>query len=176
MDSLKDKLIVTSWVLIILAIFNAVMLGINWKSGDLRKEAKARLNQSLSENDVSEEEAEEVEDTLSNVVFYTVVTLTILGVLFKIYLGVKGLSQAKGKIKGKGNIAWATIVLACSIFSVASSIVPMIRQEIEIPSFVSSVCSLIIITYYVVAASNVVKAYEDGEVKAEEKVEETEQK
>ena len=163
MDFFKHKLKVVSWVLIALAISNAIMLGISWKSGELRDEAKARLNQSMTENHVDENEVEEVEDTLSNVVFYAVVSLTILGVLFKIYLGVKGLSQADGKVKGKGNIVWATVVLVCSIISVCTSIMPLIRKEISIPSFVSSVCGLVIIAYYVVAASKVVKAVESGE-------------
>lgn len=169
MDAFKEKLKVASWVIIILAIFNAVMLGINWKSGDLRKEAEARINQTLEENDVSEEEADDVEDTLSNVVFYTVVTLTILGVLFKLYLGVKGINQANGNVKGKGNIVWATIVLICCAISLGTSIMPMIRQEIEIPSVVSSACSLFIIAYYLVYASKVVKGVEAGEDKPEEK-------
>lgn len=160
MEFFKHKLKVVSWVLIALAVFNAIMLGIGWKNGELREEAKARLNQSMVESGVAENEVEGMEDTLSNVVFYTVVILTILGILFKVYLGVKGLNQADGKVKGKANIVLATIVLICSIISVGTSIMPLIRKEMSVASFVSSLCGLLIIAYYVVAASKVVKAVE----------------
>lgn len=157
MDDSKHKLKVVSYVIIALAIFNAIMLGIGWKNGELREEVQAKLNQSMTENEVTEEEVEQMGDTLLDVTFYSTIGITVLGILFKIYLGVKGLHQANGKIKGKGNIVWAKIIFICSIISIALSIMPLIRGEISIPSFTSSLASLVIISYYMLSASKVVK-------------------
>ena len=119
MDDSKHKLKVVSYVIIALAIFNAIMLGIGWKDGELREEVQAKLNQSMTENEVTEEEIDQFGDTLLDVTFYSTIGVTVLGILFKIYLGVKGLHQADGKINGKGNIVWAKIIFICCIIVIS---------------------------------------------------------
>ena len=163
MEEHKKNLKIISYVIIILAIFNIVLLGIGFANGQLKQEVEERVQDTMVQSGASAEEIEQAKDVLLNISFYGSISGVVIGVLFKIYLGVKGLSQADGKVKGKGNIVLATVVLVCSIISVCTSIMPLIRKEISTPSFVSSVCGLIVIAYYVVAASKVVKAVESGE-------------
>ena len=160
MEESKKNLKVTSYVIIVLAIVNVILLGIGFATGQLKNEAEAKIQETMQESGASAAEIEESHDIILNATLYGTIGGIALGVLLDVYLGIKGLHQSEGKIKGKGNIVWAKIIFVLSIISIAMSIIPLTKGQVSVSSFISSLAGAIIIFYYLKYAKEVVEGEE----------------
>ena len=153
MEEHKKNLKITSYVIIILAIFNIVLMGIGFATGELRENAKKLMEESISQ---TEEVYEEVIDMTVN---GTIVASTI-GVLFDLYLGIAGLRQAKGTSKGKANIILAIIIFVIALIGLIPMIVSLAKNQTNISSLFSELAGLLIMFYYIRYAKKVVEQKE----------------
>ena len=160
MEESKKNLKVASYVIIVLAIVNVIILGIGFANGQLKKDIEASVEQSMQESGASTTEVEESYDIIFNATLYGTIGATALGVLLDVYLGIKGLHQSEGKIKGKGNIVWAKIIFVLSVISLVMSIIPLTKGQVSVSSFISSLAGAIIIFYYLKYAKEVVEGEE----------------
>lgn len=73
--------------------------------------------------------------------------------LVYLYLGIMGLLQAKGKIKGKGHIVFGKVLFViCAIFTVID-IIFLIQQKSDVLTLCQSVASTAIMFSYVQSAT-----------------------
>ncbi len=107
----------------------------------------------MTESGASAEEIEQSHDLVFNLSFYSIIGATAINVLLDIYLAIKGLHQAEGKIKGKGNIVWARVILVFTIMSIFMSITSFSKGKIPI----GAITNIIIIYYYMRTAKKVVE-------------------
>ena len=156
MEEHKKNLKITSYVIIILAIFNIVLMGINFATGELRENAKKLTEESISQTEGASEELGGVEDKVVDMAVYGTIGVAAVGVLFEVYLGIAGLRQANGTSKGKANIILATIIFVLALIGLIPMIISMTKQQTSISSIFSSVLGLIIMFYYIRYARKVV--------------------
>lgn len=156
MEENKKNLKVTSYVIIILAIFNIVLMGIGYATGDLRENAKKLTEESISQTEVASEELGGNEEKVVNMAVYGTIGAAAIGVLFDVYLGIAGLRQANGTSKGKANIILATIVFVLALIGLIPMIISLTKDQTSISSIFSSVLGLIIMFYYIRYARKVV--------------------
>ena len=157
MEEHKKNLKITSYVIIILAIFNIVLMGISFATGELRENAKKLTEESISQTEGASEELGGVEDKVVDMAVYGTIGVAAVGVLFDVYLGIAGLRQANGTSKGKANIILATIVFGLALIGLIPMIISMTKQQTSISSIFSSVLGLIIMFYYIRYAKKVVE-------------------
>ena len=157
MEEHKKNLKITSYVIIILAIFNIVLMGINFATGELRENAKKLTEESISQTEGASEELGGNEDKVVDMAVYGVIGITAIGVLFDLYLGIAGLRQANGTSKGKANIILATIVFVLALIGLVLMIISLTKDQTSISSLISSLASLIIMFYYIRYAKKVVE-------------------
>ena len=160
MEESKKNLKITSYVIIVLAIFNIVLIGIGFASGQLKNDVEVKI-QNMKESGSTAEEIDRDHDLIYNILFNGTIVGVGLSTLLYIYLGVKGLRQSEEKGKGKGNLVWAKLLFVLGIMSVIMSVISF--GEISISSFVSSLASLVIIYYYMKYAKEVVEPKEKAE-------------
>ena len=156
MEEHKKNLKIISYVIIILAIFNIVLLGIGFANGQLKQEVEAKVQETMDESGASAEEIEQSHDLVFNLSLYAIIGATAINVLLDVYLGIKGLHQSEGKIKGKANIVWARVILIFTIMSVIMSITSIGKGKIPI----ASITNIIIVYYYMSCAKKVVEEKE----------------
>ena len=156
MEEHKKNLKITSYVIIILAIFNIVLMGISFATGELRENAKKLTEESISQTEGASEELGGVEDKVVDMAVYGTIGVAAVGVLFDVYLGIAGLRQANGTSKGKANIILATIIFVLALIGLIPMIISMTKQQTSISSIFSSVLGLIIMFYYIRYARKVV--------------------
>ncbi len=154
MEENKKNLKITSYVIIILAIFNIVLMGINFATGELRDNARKLTEESIQAEGATE--SEEVEGNVVDMAVYGTIGATAIGVLFDVYLGIAGLRQAKGASKGKLNIILATIVFVLALIGLIPMIISLTKNQTSISSLVSSLLGLVIMFYYISYAKKVV--------------------
>ncbi len=157
MDQDKKNLKITSYIVIVLAIVNVIFLGIGFANGELKKGIEARVDETMIQSGASADEIEQSHDLVFNLSLNGTIIGVGIAVLLKLYLGIKGLHQAGGKIKGKGNIVWAKIIFVFTAISVFSSIISLNKGEIQLSSLISSLADLVIIFYYMKYANKVVE-------------------
>ncbi len=145
MDENKKNLKITSYIIIILAIFNVVLFGIGFAKGELKDNIDKQVEESISQN----KELEDMKDKLTDITLYGTIGATAIGVLFDLYLGIAGLRQASGKSKGKVNIVLATIVFVFALIGLIPMIMQITKDQTTISSLVSSLAGLIIMFYYI---------------------------
>lgn len=148
---------IISWVFIIIVIVDAITTVIGFTSGNLRKQMEATFEEGMTE---SGESYEEISQQVIDIFVYFSIGGTVIASLLKLYLGVKGINQANGKIKGKANIVWAKIIFYLSLVSVISGIMSITKGKQSISSFITSIVSLIVIYIYMTAAKEVVEEAE----------------
>ena len=157
MEENKKNLKITSYVIIILAIFNIVLMGINFATGELRENAKKLTEEYVSQTEGASAELSGVEDKVVDMAVYGTIGVVAIGVLFDVYLGIAGLRQAKGTSKGKVNIILATIVFVLALIGLIPMIISLTKNQTSISSLFSSVLGLIIMLYYIRYAKKVVE-------------------
>ncbi len=157
MEEHKKNLKITSYIIIILAIINIVLIGIEFATGELRENAKKLTEESISQTEGASEELGGMEEKVVDIAVYGTIGGTVIGVLFDVYLGIAGLRQAKGTSKGKANIILATIVFALAIIGLIPMIISLTKDQTNISSLFSSVLGLIIMFYYIRYARKVVE-------------------
>ena len=156
MEENKKNLKVTSYVIIILAIFNLVLMGIGFATGEIRQNAENLATESISQIEGSSEDLDAMKGTVVDFTVYGTIGAATIGVLFDLYLGIAGLRQAKGTSKGRLNIILATIVFILACIGLVTMIVPLIKNQTSISSIFSSLASLLILFYYIRYAKKVV--------------------
>ena len=152
MEEHKKNLKITSYVIIILAIFNIVLMGISFATGELRENAKKLTQESISQT----KELGGMENKVVDMAVYGTIGVAAIGVLFDVYLGIAGLRQANGTSKGKANIILATIVFVLALIGWIPMIISLTKEQTSISSIFSSVLGLIIMFYYIRYARKVV--------------------
>ena len=157
MEENKKNLKVTSYVIIILAIFNIVLMGIGFATGELRESAEKLAEESISQTEGASEELGEMKDKIVDMAVYGTIGAAVIGVLFDVYLGIAGLRQANGTSKGKVNIILATIVFVLAIIGLIPMIISLTKDQTNISSLFSSLLGLIIMFYYIRYARKVVE-------------------
>ncbi len=157
MEEHKKNLKITSYVIIILAIFNMVLMGINFATGELRENAKKLTEEYVSQTEGASEELGGMEDKVVDMAVYGAIGVTAIGVLFDVYLGIAGLRQANGTSKGKANIILATIVFVVALIGLIPMIGSLAKNPTNISSLFSSLLGLIIMFYYIRYAKKVVE-------------------
>ncbi len=157
MEEHKKNLKITSYVIIILAIFNIVLMGISFATGELRENAKKLTEEYVSQTEGASEELGGMEDKVVDVAVYGTIGVTAIGVLFDVYLGIAGLRQANETSKGKANIILATIVFVIGLIGLIPMIISLTKDQTSISSLCSSVLGLIIMFYYIRYARKVVE-------------------
>ena len=160
MEENKKNLKITSYVIIILAIINIVLMGINFATGELRENAKKLTEESISQTEGASEELGGMEDKVVDMAVYGTIGGAAIGILFDVYLGVAGLRQVKGTSKGKANIILATIVFVIGLIGLIPMIMSVTKDQTTISSLVSSLAGLIIMFYYIRYAKKVVEEKE----------------
>ena len=156
MNDNKQNLKITSYIIIILAIVNIVLMGIEFANGQLRENAEKLTEQSIIQTEGASEELGDVKGTVVDMAVYGTIGATAIGVLFDVYLGIAGLRQAKGTSKGKVNIILATIVFVLACIGLISMIISLTKDQTSISSLVSSIAGLIIMFCYIRYARKVV--------------------
>ena len=156
MDNNKQNLKITSYIIIILAIINIVLMGIDFANGHLRENAAKLTEESISQTEGAAEELGGMEEKVVDIAVYGALGVTAIGVLFDLYLGIAGLRQANGTSKGKANIILATIVFVLALIGLIPMIISLTKDQTSISSIFSSVLGLIIMFYYIRYARKVV--------------------
>ena len=154
MEENKKNLKITSYVIIILAIVNVVLVGIDFANGTLKANVDQQIEESINQ---TEGATQEMKDTVTNMALYGTIGATAFGVLFDLYFGIAGLRQANGTSKGKANIILATIVFVLALIGLVTMIGPMTKGQTAVSSFVSSLLGLVIMLFYIIYAKRVVK-------------------
>ena len=157
MEESKKNLKVTSYVIIVLAIVNVILLGIGFATGELRENAKKLTEESISQTEGASAELGGMEERVVDMAVYGTIGATAIGVLFDVYLGIAGLRQANGTSKGKANIILATIVLVIALIGLIPMIISLTKDQTSISSLFSSLAGLIIMFYYIRYAKKVVE-------------------
>ena len=157
MEDNKKNLKVTSYVIIILAIVNIVLMGISFADGELKENATKLAEESISQVEGTSEELVEIKDRVVDIAVYGVIGATAVGVLVDLYLGIAGLRQAKGTSKGKANIILAIIIFVLAVMGLIPMIVSVVKDQTAISSIFSNLASLLIIFYYIKYARKVVE-------------------
>ncbi len=160
MEESKKNLKIVSYIVIILAIFNLVLLGIGFANGQFKNDIEVKI-QKMKESGSTAEEIDRDHDLIYNILFNGTIAGVGLSTLLYIYLGVKGLHQSEEKGKGKANLVWAKLLFVLGIMSVIMSVISF--GETSISSFISSITSLIIIYYYMKYVKGVVEPKEEAE-------------
>ena len=156
MDNNKQNLKITSYIIIILAIINIVLMGIDFANGHLRENAAKLTEESISQTEIASEELSEIKEKVANMAVYGTLGATAIGVIFDLYLGIAGLRQAKGTSKGKANIILATIVFVMALIGLIPMIFSLTKDQTSISSLFSSLAGLIIMFYYIKYAKKVI--------------------
>ncbi len=157
MEEHKKNLKITSYIIIILAILNIVLMGIRFATGELRENAKKLTEESISQTEGASEELDGMEEKVVDMAVYGTIGGVAIGVLFDVYLGIAGLHQAKGTSKGKANIILATIVFVIGLIGLIPMIISLTKDQTSISSIFSSLAGLIIMFYYIRYAKKVVE-------------------
>lgn len=77
--------------------------------------------------------------------------ITII-VLAELFLGIKGLKQAKGKAKGMGHITLAKVAFAFYVIGTIMLVVDFINKKQDVISLLTSIGSALIIYLYIKSA------------------------
>ena len=157
MEENKKNLKITSYIIIILAIFNILLLGIGFANGQLKQEVEDIVQDTMTESGASPEEVEQSHDLVFNLSFYAIIGGTAINVLLDVYLGIKGLRQSEGKGKGKANIVWARLIIVFTIISTIMSITSPSRGRIP----VAAITNILIVYYYMSCAKKVLEEKEE---------------
>ncbi len=156
MNDNKQNLKITSYIIIILAIVNIVLMGIEFANGQLRENAEKLTEESIIQTEGASEELGDVKGTVVDIAVYGAIGVTAIGVLFDVYLGIAGLHQANGTSKGKVNIILATIVFVLACIGLITMIISLTKGQTSYSSLISSVAGLIIMFCYIRYARKVV--------------------
>ena len=99
------------------------------------------------------------EGSPENIVPITKIFLAVITVIMlipRVYLGVKGIKVANSPNSSKGHIVWGVILLVLSVFSIASPVSNIINSGVavsEIISIAGTVLDIVIFAIYVKAAT-----------------------
>ena len=156
MDDNKQNLKITSYIIIILAIINIVLMGIGFANGQLRENAEKLTEETINQTEGASNELGEMKETVVNMAVYGTIGATAIGVIFDLYLGIAGLRQAKGTSKGKANIILATIVFVIALIGLIPMIISLTKDQTAISSLFSSLAGLVIMFYYIKYAKKVI--------------------
>ncbi len=87
--------------------------------------------------------------------FMIVISLSGLIYLITIFVGIRGMQQANGKVKGKSHIVLAMILLALNMLSLAVCIFFAIKGQFDIMNILQNVIYISFLVHYILCAKNV---------------------
>lgn len=137
MKNNKTALKVVAYALILLAIVNVATVAIDFFSGNYSEEAlsKALGNQWNS--------------GLYMPYLICVIGIIAISIILEIFLGIRGIKQADGKVNKYGHITLATILFVLNAISCISGIFNIMNNKVDSLSFSQTIVMTLLLFLYI---------------------------
>ena len=140
MERQKKALKIVSYAIILMALVSIAMVAIDFLSGNYSEELLAKTVGSQRNSGLY----------IPYLIF--AIGIVAITVLLYIFLGIRGIKQADGKVNKYGHITLATVLFVLDVISSIIGIFSMMNKTIEADSFSQNIVITILLFLYISSA------------------------